>query len=258
MNIWKFDDVDLSTIGVITLLDDYLDLPNKRGSNQKIPFQDGTEFVEKYYDERVIQMGMTITAADADALETALDTLRALLSSRSQKILSRTLTDTSIQTVLASVEKRLQVARPAPWVAKLVIEFELSSPFFSSDTLSQFTDTINASPFNLTVNNPGTAANDSPIITLAGPLENTLITNTTNGDTLVYTGVIAGGDSVVIARTGGQWTALLNGVTSVIGNVSHSGGASFMTFEVGDNDLVITDDDATSGSVTVEFYPAYM
>lgn len=257
-NVWAFDGVDLETIGVITLLDDYLDLPDKRGNNQVIPFQDGTEFVEKYYDERVIQMGMTITAEDADALEVLLNTLRALLSSRSQKVLSRTLTDTSVQTVLASVEKKLQVTRPAPWIAKLVIEFELAQPFFSSDTPSSSTETINANPFSMTVNNPGTVADHSPTITLTGPLENTLIRNLTNDVVLQYTGAIAGGEVVVIARVGGQWTALLDDVTNVIGNVSHTGASAFMVLEVGDNELEIVDDVATSGSITIGSYPAYM
>lgn len=257
MNVWSYDGVDLSSFGVITLFDDYLDLPDKRGNNMMIPFAHGTTFVEKFYDEKVLMMGMTIVAADADALEVVMNSLRALLSSRTQKALSRTLTDESVQTVLASVEKKLQVNRPAPYVAKLVIEFELSSPFFSGDVFYEDNATIDTNPTLFTVNNAGTAPETSPVIILAGPLENTVITNTTNGHILSYTGIIAGGDNVEIRKINGQWTAILNGSTNVISDVSHSGSADFMVFEPGDNELSIADDEATTGSFSFGFYPPH-
>lgn len=256
-NTWNYDGVDLSSFGVITLFDDFLDIPDKRGENITIPFADGKKFVEKYYDHRIFMVGMTIVAADADALEVTMNSLRALLSSRTQKVLSRTLTDESVQNVLASVEKKLQVNRPVPYVAKLVIEFELSTPFFSGDVFYEDNATIDTNPTLFTVNNAGTAPENSPVIILAGPLENTVITNTTNGHTLSYAGVIAGGDSVEIRKINGQWTAILNGVTNVISDVSHSGSADFMVFEPGDNELSIADDEATTGSFSFGFYPPH-
>lgn len=261
MNTWSFDGVDLSTFGVITLFDDYLDLPDKRGNNQVIPFRNGARFVEKYYDERTLQMGMTITAATPALLETALGNLRALLSQRTEQVLSQTLADTTIRTVLASVNKKLQINRPTPWTAKLVIEFDLSYPFFRLSTeIASNETTINASPKAMVVTNPGTAPEYDATFVLTGPLSNTVITNSTNGMTLTYTGTIASPRVVTISvnTTTKEFVATDDLGADKIANISHSGASALMVFEVGTNNLSITDGTATTGKVRVRFFAPFL
>jgi phage-related protein len=258
-NTWKFGGTDLSSLGVITLMDDFLDLPQARAGNIEIPFKTGTVFVSPYYDETTLQMGMTITAATADALETALDTLKALLSPRTQQTLERTLTDTTKRTVSAIVNKRLQVTRPAPWIAKLVIEFELAQPFFRLSTvIADNTTIINSAPEPMTVTNTGTVAERDATFLLTGPLTNVVITNSTAGGTLTYTGVIDAGETVTIGTLNGEYYATHNVDGNVIGNVTHSGSSALMVFNVGANTLSIASDVITTGTVKISFYPPFL
>jgi phage-related protein len=258
-NTWVFGGTTLSNLGVITLMDDFLDLPEARAGNIEIPFKTGTVFVSPYYDETTLQMGMTISAADSDALETVLDTLKALLSPRTQQTLARTLTDTTTRTVSAIVNKRLQVTRPAPWIAKLVIEFELAQPFFRLSTLiADNTTTINSAPKAMTVTNTGTVAERDATFLLTGPLTNVVITNATAGGTLTYTGAIAGGASVTIGTLNGEYYATHSASGNVIGNVTHSGSSALMIFNVGANILSIASSVTTTGTVKISFYPPFL
>lgn len=262
MNTWKFNNVDLSTFGVITLMDDYLDLPEARGKNIVIPFHHGTRFVQKFYDERSLQMGITITAATAEALEAALGSLRALLAPRTEQTLSQTLTDTTIRTVPASVNKALQIVRPTPWTAKLVIEFDLAWPFFRLSTaIADNTLIINASPKAMTVTNPGTVAEFAPTITIDGPFSSITILNTTNGTSLTYVGAIGAAETVIIStNANGEYTAVLStGSANVIAGVSHSGSSALLVINPGANTLSITSAGGNNtGSVRVSFNPPYV
>jgi hypothetical protein len=61
----------LTTFGAVTLINDYLGTPTRRGKNQTIPFRHGTVFVEKFYDERVMTFGILMSGATSAAIETA-------------------------------------------------------------------------------------------------------------------------------------------------------------------------------------------
>jgi len=260
MSAWKFGNYDLNSFGPVTLIDDYLDLPDRRGKNQVIPFKHGTTFIEKYYDERILTFGMVVSGETADGLESVLETLRGLLAVRTQQTLTQTLLDGTMRTASACVDRPLQVTRPAPHIAKLTVEFTLASPYMRLSTLiADNTTTIDASPKAMTVTNPGTVEERDPIITLTGPLQNTVITNSTNGCILTYTGTIAAPRVVTIQTAAtGEFTATTDLAANVIGNVSHSGAAALMVLNSGENTLSITDATATTGSVKISFYPPYL
>jgi len=77
---WTYGGTALTSFGKITVIDGYLDMPQRRGTNQIIPFQHGTMHAGKYYDQRTLAFGITITAASASALETTFDNLRKLIA----------------------------------------------------------------------------------------------------------------------------------------------------------------------------------
>jgi phage-related protein len=259
MTTFSFNSVQLETFGHVTRIDDYLDIPARRGKDQMIPFRHGETFVKKFYDARVMSFGIAVIEASAAALEAQLDTMRQLFAPQAQKYLSMTLEDSSVRRAYASVSKPLNVNKIAPNVARVVVEFELPDPILRSDTaIADNTTTINASPKAMTVTNTGTLEERDPTITLAGPLTNVVITNSTNGLTLTYTGIIANGETVVIwTNAYNEYRALMDGSTNVIGNVTHSGDTALMVFNVGANTLSITSDVATTGTVKAAFYPPY-
>lgn len=258
MTTWSYNGVPLSTYGKVTLINDDLSIPDRRGKNVTIPFLHGSLHRSKYYDERKIAFGIAVKTASALALETLMDSLRSNISGRDTKVLSQTREDGSIRTALASVDSDLQIERETATFLRLVLEFTLPFPFFRSNTLiADNTTTINANPTAMNVTNSGTAEEISPIITLTGPLENTVITNSTNGSVLSYTGVIASPRVVTLQTVDGEFSALDDLSANLIGNISHQGFSSMLVLNKGLNVLSIADDEATTGTVKISFYPPY-
>ena len=258
MSSWKYGSYDLSSFGVVTLIDDSFDIPERRGRNQVIPFRHGTRYVEKYFDERVLTFGLAITTNTPAELESLMEELQALLAVRGEQTLTRILQNGEIRTAQASVEKPMQVSRPAPWSAKATVEFTLSFPFFrSSSLIPDNTTTIDADPKAMTVTNPGKVEERDPIITLTGPLQNTVITNSRNGCILTYTGTIASPRVVTIQTVDGEFVATDDLGANKIGNITHQGASALMVIEPGVNTLSIEDDTHTTGTVKISFYPPY-
>ena len=256
MTSFSFDSTDLSTIGKVTKIN-YLDTPQRRGNNQIIPFQHGTAFSAKYYDERHIVLGLVLQGDTAQDLEQTMDTLKALVAPRPEKVLAMTMENGDVRSAYASVDATFQTERNSSLIARVVLDFTLSRPFWRGDAHINESVTVNTSPKNLVLTNTGTVEERNPVITLTGPLQNTVLTN--NGVSMTYTGTIAGGEVVVITTNSwGEYTATLDGTDNVIGNLSHNGSAAYMVIDVGENTIVITDETATTGEVKIEFDPPYL
>lgn len=262
MTAWKFGSYDLSSFGVVTLADDGLDIPSRRGNNQMIPFAHGTKFVEKFMGERTLLFGLTVVGENPDEIRGKLNTLKRLAAVRTQQTLYQYLTDGSILTAPASLDRAFQLKRSAPWVAELTLEFTLTQPFFRLSTvIADNTTTIAANPTAMTVRNPGTFEEMEPTIILTGPLQNTVITNSTNGYVLTYTGTIASPRVVTIQKdtTTKIWKATTDLGANVIGNITHSPSATLMQFEAEtDNILSIADSTHTTGTVKITFNAPYL
>lgn len=258
--IWSFGGTALSTYGKVTLINDSYDMPERRGENQLLPFRHGKRFVEKYFDERILTFGIAINAASATTLESTLDDLRKKLSPRTQQTLSWTREDGTIRTALASVNRPLEVDRSGSKIVLAIIEFVLPFPFFRLSTeIANNETTINANPKAMTVTNPGTVEERDATIVLTGPLLNTVITNSTNGCVLTYTGTIASPRVVTISISAtGEVVATDDLGANKIGNLTHSGASAMMVFDVGDNILSIADGTATTGKVRVRFNAPFM
>jgi len=260
MTTFTFGGTNLSTFGKITEINDYLDLPERRGSNLEIPYKHGTLYVPKYYSERVVPFGIALTESSLANLEAKLNTMRALFAIQTQQTLSITYEDGTTKTSPATVDKPLQVARTAT-MARVVVEFTLTSPFFRSSVLYEVTsDAIDGTPTpqTLTVVNSGTAEERSPTFVLTGALKNPVITNTTNGVSLTYTGTIASGATVTIGELNGEFYATHSASGDVIGNVTHSGSSALMVLNTGNNAVTISDADYAGGNVKFAYYPPYL
>jgi phage-related protein len=261
MTTWKFGSTTLETFGRVTIVNDYLDLTNRRGGNITIPQRHGSVFAEKFYGERKLTLGVAVIAASATALETAFDTLRALLSPRTQQTLEMTMTDASVRNVQACVDSSLQVQRKSDKIALTTIEFTLCEPFFRSNTaIADNTTTINSSPKAMTVTNTGTVEERDPTIIIHGAFTSLTITNSTNGASLTYTGTIGTSETVTIGTLNGEFYATLStGSANVIGNVTHSGSSALLPLNVGANTLSITNAGRDGNStVKITFYPPYL
>ena len=261
MTSWTYNGTALTSFGRVTLLDDYLDTADRRGDNVVIPFRDGAIHTEKSYDQRRIMFGIAVIAASATALETSIDAMRKLFSARTQKTLAMTMEDASVRNILASVDKSIKPVRRSDKIAEVTVEFTATSPYWRSSVLYEVTsDAIDGTPTpqTLTVVNSGTAEERSPTFVLTGALKNPVITNTTNGVSLTYTGTIASGATVTMGELNGEFYATHSVSGDVIGNVTHSGSSALMVFATGNNAVTISDADYAGGTVKVSYYPPYL
>lgn len=258
MTTWAFGGIDLSTYGKVMRIDDYLDLPETRGQDITLPYRHGAKFVEKFFEPKKIIFEIGISETDVQAIEAKFDDIRKNFGKRAQQLLVCTLADSTVRQAYARVESIMQVRRTTGRIAKIVVEFTLSEPFFRSDTQSVFTETIEANPTDMDVENVGTVAERNPTIVLTGPLENVVITNPANGFIWSYTGIIADGDTVTFYQDNdGQYTAIHSISGEVVGKVDHEGDTAFMVIETGEQTLNIASVGPTTGTVEISFYPPY-
>jgi len=257
MTVFSYNGIDLSTLGAITEISGYLDMPERRGDNATIPARDGAIYADKYYAERQISFGIALNASNLAGLEAALDAARAVFGVRGQHPLMIVMSSGETRTAQASVERPLQVARFGPSMARLVVEFALAYPFFVGAVTNSAAISVSSSPVSAIVANSGTAEHREPRIVLTGSLQNVSIQNLTTGVTLGYNAVIASGETITIGASGGQFTATLTpGDINVIGNITHSGSTSLMTLAVGANNITVASA-ATGGTVIFEYENRY-
>jgi len=260
MTSWTFGGTSLASFGKVTLLNDYLDIAARRGENQVIPFRHGRRFVPKYYDERTLVFGIAVYKATANALEAAIDDMKKLFSVRTEQILAQTMEDATVRNAYATVNRKMEIQRRSNLIAMATVEFTLSSPIFRLSTpIADNTTVINASPKAMTVTNPGTIEERDATIILTGPLQNTVITNSTNGCVLIYTGTIASPRVVTISTAvTGEYVATDDLGANKINNITHSGASALMVFNTGDNSLSITDATATTGTIKITFNAPFL
>jgi phage-related protein len=167
--------------------------------------------------------------------------------------------DLSVRTSQAEFNSDMNPTRSSPVSAKFMLDFMMPDPFFRSDQLSSINQLIDASPTTCTINNPGTAEACNPRIILYGPLDNTVITNATNGVSLTYAGTVADGHYVVIdIDDSGEYTAVDDLDANVIAALQHSGASEYFILDADDNELSITDTIHTTGTIVFEFYAPYL
>lgn len=260
MTTWTFGGTALSNYGRVLLFNDNYDIADRRGGNILLPFQHGQQFAEKYFDERRLTFTIKYQGASYTALETANDSLKALIAPRTQQTLAQTREDTTVRNISAVVNRPLQMdLSNGNRTAFFIVEFTCAFPFFRLSTpVSSNIITVNASPKAWTVTNPGTVEELDAKIVLTGPLSSPVITNSTNGYTLTYSGVIASPRVVTIQKSGKEWIATTDLGVNVIANVTHTGGSTFMKFDVGTNTMSITDSTHTTGTIEAIFNAPFL
>jgi len=258
MSSWSFRDTALDDIGIVTMVSDSLRMPERRGENVMIPFHDGRVFVEKFFEQRSLTLGLEINEATLQDLESKLDTFKSLLGKHSLGTLAQTLEDASVRTLQVEYTGDLNLKRISPLCVRLVLEFIAPDPFFQGEFQINDLQEISSSPTLFTLTNPGTADIRDPRIILTGPLDQVTITNTSNGVSLSYNAAIDAPRIVTIDKNGTDYVATDDLGVNVIGNVTHSGDSALFVLDAGDNELEVVDSVATSGSVAFEFYPLYL
>ena len=108
----------------------------------------------------------------------------------------------------------------------------------------------------LNITNTGTALAEKLTLDFLGPIVNPTITNTTNGTSVTINTTVAGTKHLLVDT--GAFTALNNGA-NVIGLVTHTGAAPFLTLNPGANALQVSGAACDANTrVTVSFLPPFV
>jgi hypothetical protein len=257
MSAWEFNGNPLTATGnYITGDIGGIDLPPVRGKNVLIPFVHGRTHVKKYFDERVVTLGVTIIGTTAADLETNMDAYLKIVGVRTRGYLVRTMEDATTRHAYAEVDKQMDLVIKGPKLAMGVVEFLLAEPFFRDPNISSGTIIAAGTVTAGTITNPGSTGEYKALVTLDGPLANTVVTNQTNGVVLTYAGTITDGHYVAVNCE--TFAASYDGTANYIDKISHTGDAAFMVLDAGANVFSISNGTAgTAGTITMDFYPPY-
>ena len=264
---WSYDGVDLCTKAwsVIEVAQG-IGTPGFRGGNIQVPFQNGKRWIKKRYEERVIMLPMWIRGVDhitgkvpdghteKEKLFDNIDYLTKLFGHRGQYILKRTLPDGSIRQAQAEVYSPINFVKKLPRYAMFAVEFLLSDPFFYSLEKVEDTKIVEGTTTSWVHNNLGTAPVTKAVVTLTGPLESPKIECVDSGVWLQYMGSIGSGETVVINTE--DFTCEKGGM-NMISAIKHGGDAYWLVIDSGDSQMKVICSIASSGSVKIEYYPAY-
>ena len=293
MGTIRFAGVDLSSQGAgYVTLDGVKTTPPVRGSNILIPYQYGSRWVRKYYDERTVVIQGIIKAQTESALDTAIDSLKALFPINSgEQLLEVQQADTTWRYVMAEARNWIiqvdiaNVAKAAKWSLELVA----SDPLWYADVLATpanlgagawtfdsgvmlddgahwfgpalgalFATTLTAQVTVIATPNIGTTYTRKPVFTLTGAMTNPKITNARNGYSVQFLGALSAG-SVLVLDCGLQRAMLGGGIYPNNSIVLGAGQTDWMRLETGTNNLSIDVGlAAPSVAYQVSYSPAYL
>ena len=267
--LWSFNGVSLNTPAwsVATELSKGIGAPAKRGSNLKVPYAFGERYRTKMFEPRVVSLPMAVRGIDKttglipagktekEQLFENIDYLSGVFTTRTQAALRRTWPDgTTIREAQAEVVSELSIPPRVPLLTKFIVDFYLADPFFYGLTQTNQLTTVDSNPETWTHTNPGTAPAIKMTITLTGPLTAPKLENLSNGVWIQYNGAIGNGETVVINTTA---FTMMKGAMNMISALRHQGSPFWFILERGSNSLKATCDSAPSGSLRIQYYPAY-
>lgn len=252
---WTFNSFSLSARGkwdVETVLEG-IGIPKFRGNDLQVPFQHGNRWIKKRFDSRKVVFSMWIRGTDRADLDDNIDAFLTAIGKPGLHSLSRTLRSGETRLAQAELCSEIHFVRKNPGYAKFALELELADPFFYGTAKTTDAKVVDATPFVWTHANAGSAPATGMEITLAGPLSNPVLRNQNNGVWIQYLGTILSGESVVLDT---KHFTCQQDEENMISIVKHGGDAYWMILDAGNNSMEL-ETDTISGSVTLEYHPAF-
>jgi hypothetical protein len=235
-------------------LSGFYNLPPKRGDDPVVPLREGRISVPKFYDQRILSVGLWLAEENRTDFMALVDQLKVVLAGGA-KTLVKVMPDGTQRIASAEVLSRLDAKRIGVAGARMVVDFAMADPFFYAPSQVEITALADDDPKEFPITNPGTAPSRKAVIVFENGLESPKLTNTINGVWVQYLGTVGAEETVEIDC--GAFTALW-GELSVISSVSHDGDPAFMLLEAGENAMSFEPGMNVGGSLTVRFYPPYL
>lgn len=247
---WSYRGTTLqSTAYNIRILSPNEQVPGRRGENVMVPGLDGRVYRNKTMEERTIALAMFVKGTSGSALQSTLETLKALFGLPGIGTLSRTVAGRTVAwTIDAEVVNIIEFMPTSHLSYNMVVEFTCASPFWEGSAYTKAETGITSSPATFTVANAGNAYNEYVTITIEGGIVNPKVTA---GDWWVqYAGTVTAGTALQIDCT--NYVAY-KGAADVSGSITHGGGVRWMRMLPGNNTVSLTGSSLGTVSVTVAF-----
>lgn len=225
-------------------------VPGRRGENVVVPGLDGRVFRNKTLEQRTIDLLMFVHGSSGSALETDIETLKALFSLPGLGTLQRTVAGRSGTpwTIDAEVANVVEFKPISHLAYNLLVQFVCPNPHWEGASYSLIESGITSSPHNFTVVNNGSAINENVTLYIGGNITNP---KWTIGDFWVqYTGAVTAGNTLEINCKDFVAYYLTNNVTAAI---THGGGVRWMRVMPGSNTMSLTGTGLGTVSTTIGF-----
>lgn len=230
-----------------------------RGSNFLTMGATGGLYVRKIADSRRVGLEVMILDDPGSRAPAILDELAGLFADRALGALVHYAPDGTIRTAQAEVVTWAPAdisTVGAIWAG--VADFLLADPWFYTPAQA-VAAAIPSSPTTFALANPGTVYPCGPqgtlLVDFLGPIANPVLTNNSNGVSVICNVTVAAGKHLVIDVV--AYTAA-NDSANAIASILHSGAPAFMVLQPGANSLTVTGTGMTGATAcTVTFTPPY-
>jgi hypothetical protein len=235
-------------------------MPDIRRITERGPMQQGATDVDYRIEPRKLSLGLFAYGASGAAFDGIRDLFYAMFAPANGVInLVYTRDDAAVRQIdvhvsgAADLPQSEQIGDSLRWLVPL----EAADPLWYDPT--PVTAQITQSPLNLTVAYTGDAPT-FPVITFTGPLQSPILTNTTTGDKLDFTGYnLAGAASIVVNLAYGYKTVLSGVGVNMIAYLTNDSDLATWALQPGDNALTLAAGGLTGASlVSIAYYRRYV
>ena len=228
---------------------------------QKIPFEHQQKRLDTKFRPRVVQLLINDKRDTVAAQQSAANTLLARLNpDKGEGTLKIVLDDGTerrldcmvIEGPTLSQENRLGSGA----LRSYLVRFEAEDPLLYDPTQKSESANFNgATAVNISVTNNGHVG-AYPVITIAGPVTNPVITLVSTGEVIDLDYTIASGDTVTIDCDPEKKTCKLDDGTNLMGYVTKA--STFFDLPRGSDTVQIVADAGSTGLCTVKWYERYL
>lgn len=243
------------------------EMPPLRGQDEAWAGLPGRRAYSMLYDSRSFDVPLLVTGTDAAGnitlttrrhAQANLDALKAAMAASTLTLMAvvRRMPDGTVLTAQGRCIAMPVVDLAGGELFRVVPKIWLPDPSFYGTDVVDSNRTVTGSGMTWSVSHPGTMRGWKTHFALHGAITNPRIQNTTTGALWQYNGTVGSSETLDVDS---EFFTAAKGSTSVIGDLSHDGDVSFMTFDPGANTFAITGTGIGVGcKVTTTLRPPYL
>jgi hypothetical protein len=260
---WEYNSVNLTTLAYkVKALGAPEQIPEKRGENIVVPHKTGRVYVQKFYNERELDLSMFVQSTSVSSMTRSatnllanLDALKKAFGAPGYHILKRKFKTGEVRWTYAEVVDKLEFEGEGPDHYIFVARLRIWDPWWYAESgVTIGPTTITTSPQSISVTNSGTYQVERAIIKITGAITNPRL-NIASGVYCEWIGTVPSGSILWIDCA--SHYAPLDGADKT-GLIAHVGSVWWLPIATGVNTLTVTGTSISGATVTIYFYVPYI